>query len=107
MNDWVEAEKLGLPTSPPYLSLVSKFHNKKNVSFLDGVSFASGGAGIFDGTNESLVSPVPILSFLSSIMFLLLFILFICRNILNSGQTNLEAELPKLWSDYVFGLTFF
>ncbi|MED6205713.1 hypothetical protein PIB30_020332 [Stylosanthes scabra] len=40
------AEKMGVPTSPPYLSLVSKF-NKKNVSFLDGVSFASGGAGIF------------------------------------------------------------
>ena len=49
------AEKVGLPTSPPYLSLVSK-SNKNNGSFLTGVSFASGGAGIFDGTDERYVS---------------------------------------------------
>ncbi|KAE9598474.1 hypothetical protein Lal_00027047 [Lupinus albus] len=46
------AEKLGVPTSPPYLSLISKVKNNRNVSFLDGVSFASGGAGIFDGKND-------------------------------------------------------
>lgn len=47
------AEKLGLPTSPPYLSLVSKVHNNnKNVSFLGGVNFASGGAGIFNASND-------------------------------------------------------
>ncbi|KAJ8427864.1 hypothetical protein Cgig2_015606 [Carnegiea gigantea] len=42
------AEKLGLPSSPPYLSQV---HNKSS-NFLTGVSFASGGAGIFDGTDQ-------------------------------------------------------
>ncbi|XP_019431532.1 PREDICTED: GDSL esterase/lipase At5g55050-like [Lupinus angustifolius] len=46
------AEKLGVPTSPPYLSLISLVKNNKNSSFLDGVSFASGGAGIFDGKND-------------------------------------------------------
>ncbi|MED6113316.1 hypothetical protein PIB30_069663 [Stylosanthes scabra] len=55
------AEKLGVPTSPPYLSLVSKFNNKKNVSFLDGVSFASGGAGIFtDKTDLSSRQNIPL-----------------------------------------------
>ncbi|XP_042485218.1 GDSL esterase/lipase At5g55050 [Macadamia integrifolia] len=48
------AEKLGLPTSPPYLSLVSA-SNKSN-AFLGGVSFASGGAGIMDATNKLFVS---------------------------------------------------
>ncbi|XP_010244496.1 PREDICTED: GDSL esterase/lipase At5g55050-like [Nelumbo nucifera] len=43
------AEKLGLQTSPPYLSLVSAT-NKSN-AFLGGASFASGGAGILDGTD--------------------------------------------------------
>ncbi|TKY57309.1 GDSL esterase/lipase [Spatholobus suberectus] len=53
------AEKLGLPTSPPYLSLVSKA-NKNNVSFMDGVSFASAGAGIFDGTDERYRQSIPL-----------------------------------------------
>ncbi|XP_043690624.1 GDSL esterase/lipase At5g55050 [Telopea speciosissima] len=44
------AEKLGIPTSPPYLSLVSA-SNKSN-AFLGGVSFASGGAGIMNDTNK-------------------------------------------------------
>ncbi|KAF9589525.1 hypothetical protein IFM89_025243 [Coptis chinensis] len=44
------AEKLGLPTSPPYLSL--KFASNKSNAFLGGVSFASGGAGILDGTDR-------------------------------------------------------
>lgn len=48
------AERLGLPTSPPYLSLASAT-NKTN-SFLTGVSFASGGAGIIDGTAKIFVS---------------------------------------------------
>ena len=49
------AEKVGLPPSPPYLSLVSK-SNKQNASFVNGVSFASGGAGIFNGSDEKFVS---------------------------------------------------
>ncbi|XP_068655482.1 GDSL esterase/lipase At5g55050-like [Aristolochia californica] len=44
------AEKVGLPTSPPYLSLTSAA-NKSN-AFLTGVSFASGGAGILDGSDN-------------------------------------------------------
>ncbi|XP_027332573.1 GDSL esterase/lipase At5g55050 [Abrus precatorius] len=53
------AEKLGLATSPPYLSLVSKA-NKNNASFMDGVSFASAGAGIFDGTDERYKQSIPL-----------------------------------------------
>ncbi|KAM4092399.1 hypothetical protein ACB094_06G036000 [Castanea mollissima] len=45
------AEKVGLPTSPPYFSLVDDSNNNNNVSFLKGVSFASGGARILDGTD--------------------------------------------------------
>ncbi|KAK7300057.1 hypothetical protein RJT34_10889 [Clitoria ternatea] len=52
-------EKLGLATSPPYLSLVSKA-NKNNASFMGGVSFASAGAGIFDGTDEIYRQSVPL-----------------------------------------------
>ncbi|XP_038903279.1 GDSL esterase/lipase At5g55050 [Benincasa hispida] len=47
------AEKVGLPTSPPYLSLISKFRKVTNTTpFKTGVSFASGGAGIFNETNK-------------------------------------------------------
>ncbi|XP_059442635.1 GDSL esterase/lipase At5g55050-like [Corylus avellana] len=53
------AEKVGLPTSPPYLSLLSS-SNKNNASFLTGVSFASGGAGIFDGTDERYRQSLPL-----------------------------------------------
>ncbi|XP_004500088.1 GDSL esterase/lipase At5g55050-like [Cicer arietinum] len=56
------AEKIGLPTSPPYLSILSKVknNNKKNVSFLGGVNFASGGAGIFNGKHDSLWRSIPL-----------------------------------------------
>lgn len=43
------AEKLGLPTSPPYLSI--PFISNGSQAFLTGVSFASGGAGVLDSTN--------------------------------------------------------
>ncbi|GAB4846175.1 hypothetical protein Ancab_025173 [Ancistrocladus abbreviatus] len=49
------AEKLGLPSSPPYLSLVRS--NTSN--FLTGVSFASGGAGIFDATLQTFRQSIP------------------------------------------------
>ncbi|KAI4388193.1 hypothetical protein MLD38_000546 [Melastoma candidum] len=55
------AEKLGLPTSPPYLSLVSKSNSSQIVtSPLTGVSFASGGAGIFDGTDDKYKQSIPL-----------------------------------------------
>ncbi|XP_042947967.1 GDSL esterase/lipase At5g55050-like [Carya illinoinensis] len=44
------AKKVGLPTSPPYLSLVNEF-SKNKMSFLTGASFASGGARILDRTD--------------------------------------------------------
>ncbi|KAK7333483.1 hypothetical protein VNO80_30257 [Phaseolus coccineus] len=55
------AEKLGLPTSPPYLSLLSKVHNpNKNISFLGGVNFASGGAGIFNASDKGFMQSIPL-----------------------------------------------
>ncbi|KAH7546741.1 hypothetical protein FEM48_Zijuj01G0233600 [Ziziphus jujuba var. spinosa] len=53
------AEKVGLPTSPPYLSFKSKLH-KNDASFADGVSFASGGAGIFNGTDDTFRQSLPL-----------------------------------------------
>jgi hypothetical protein len=50
--DYWAAEKVGLPTPPPYLSLES---NKDHHAFLTGVNFASGGAGIFDGNDKLYV----------------------------------------------------
>ncbi|CAA2994519.1 GDSL esterase lipase At5g55050-like [Olea europaea subsp. europaea] len=50
------AEKLGLTTAPPYLS-------QPNDVFVKGVNFASGGAGIFNATNEDVIKqtiPLPI-----------------------------------------------
>ncbi|KAJ4725113.1 GDSL esterase/lipase [Melia azedarach] len=57
------SEKVGLPTSPPYLSLKS---NKNNASFLTGVSFASGGAGIFNGSDQALHQSLPLTKQVSS-----------------------------------------
>lgn len=48
------AKKVGLPTSPPYLSLVNEF-SKNKMSFLTGASFASGGARILDRTDPYAV----------------------------------------------------
>ncbi|CDP05729.1 unnamed protein product [Coffea canephora] len=42
------AEKVGLPTSPPYLSDTSDV-------FLEGVSFASGGSGLFNTTGQGFL----------------------------------------------------
>ncbi|KAB2605931.1 GDSL esterase/lipase [Pyrus ussuriensis x Pyrus communis] len=53
------AEKVGLPPSPPYLALVSK-SNRQKVSFVDGASFASGGAGIFNGSDEQFRQSIPL-----------------------------------------------
>ncbi|CAI9275530.1 unnamed protein product [Lactuca saligna] len=45
------AEKVGLPTAPPYLSLESDGKKLANTNVtVTGVSFASGGAGILNGT---------------------------------------------------------
>ncbi|KAK5844765.1 hypothetical protein F383_02930 [Gossypium arboreum] len=52
------AEKLGLPSSPPYLSLLKKTDES---SYINGVSFASGGAGIFNGTDQTYGQSIPLL----------------------------------------------
>lgn len=70
------AEKVGLPTSPAYLSLVLKANHHKNVSYLEGVNFASGGAGIFDGTDDTSVSTAPV-----SFQFYLLVLVHFCLEI--------------------------
>ncbi|XP_020530131.1 GDSL esterase/lipase At5g55050, partial [Amborella trichopoda] len=50
-NSLFAAEKLGAPTSPPpYLSLSNIFNSFSSIS--NGVSFASGGAGILDGSSS-------------------------------------------------------
>ncbi|XP_057980798.1 GDSL esterase/lipase At5g55050 [Malania oleifera] len=54
------SEKVGLPTSPPYLALLSK--NSSAAAFLAGVSFASGGAGIFDDTDKKYRQSIPLTS---------------------------------------------
>lgn len=55
------AEKLGLPPSPPYLALVSNSSKSNSSSqFLTGVSFASGGAGILDGTADKYKQSIPL-----------------------------------------------
>ncbi|GAV72904.1 Lipase_GDSL domain-containing protein [Cephalotus follicularis] len=51
------AEKVGLPTSPPYLSRIL---GNNEGSFLTGVNFASGGAGIFNGTDEKYQQSIPL-----------------------------------------------
>ncbi|KAI5571171.1 hypothetical protein BDE02_11G076700 [Populus trichocarpa] len=50
------AQKVGLPTSPPYLSVSPQ----NTSSFMTGVSFASGGAGIFNGTDRTLGQAIPL-----------------------------------------------
>ncbi|KAJ8754607.1 hypothetical protein K2173_010698 [Erythroxylum novogranatense] len=52
----VIAEKVGLPSSPPFLSLPSKNAS----SAITGVNFASGGAGIFNGSDQALKQSLPL-----------------------------------------------
>ncbi|KAF4349822.1 hypothetical protein G4B88_026700 [Cannabis sativa] len=52
------AEKVGLPSSPPYLSLLKSKEN--TVLLINGTSFASGGAGIFNGTDEVYRQSLPL-----------------------------------------------
>ncbi|CAI9088359.1 OLC1v1022667C1 [Oldenlandia corymbosa var. corymbosa] len=49
------AEKVGVPTSPPYLS-------NTNDVFLQGVSFASGGSGLFNSTGQGFLKKTISLS---------------------------------------------
>ncbi|OVA03391.1 Lipase [Macleaya cordata] len=46
------AEKLGLATSPPYLSIKSDSNKAKVVLDRGGINFASGGAGVLNDTNK-------------------------------------------------------
>ncbi|KAJ4844393.1 hypothetical protein Tsubulata_002356 [Turnera subulata] len=51
------AEKLNLPSSPPYLSLLL---GKNDSSFLTGANFASGGSGILNGTGRAFGPLLPL-----------------------------------------------
>ncbi|KFK27114.1 hypothetical protein AALP_AA8G336400 [Arabis alpina] len=55
------AEKFGLPLPPPYLSLKGLLKKKKRESAsVTGVNFASGGAGIFNGSDETFKQSIPL-----------------------------------------------
>ncbi|CAH8389178.1 unnamed protein product [Eruca vesicaria subsp. sativa] len=55
------AEKFGLPLPPPYLSLKVPFKEKERKSAaVTGVNFASGGAGIFNGSDQKLRQSIPL-----------------------------------------------
>ncbi|KAG2310617.1 hypothetical protein Bca4012_025121 [Brassica carinata] len=55
------AEKFGLPLPPPYLSLKVPFKEKeRQYAALTGVNFASGGAGIFNGSDQKLRQSIPL-----------------------------------------------
>uniref|UniRef100_A0A0D3D8Q2 Uncharacterized protein n=1 Tax=Brassica oleracea var. oleracea TaxID=109376 RepID=A0A0D3D8Q2_BRAOL len=50
------AEKFGLPLPPPYLSLKGIFkEEERKAAALSGVNFASGGAGIFNGSDQQFL----------------------------------------------------
>lgn len=53
LKNLLTAEKLGVPSPPPYLSIPANSNTTR--AFLQGVNFASGGAGVLDST--SAVSP--------------------------------------------------
>ncbi|XP_010540156.1 PREDICTED: GDSL esterase/lipase At5g55050-like [Tarenaya hassleriana] len=53
----VIAEKFGIPSPPPYLSL--KNTGDKSAGESTGVNFASGGAGIFNGSDQTLGQSIP------------------------------------------------
>uniref|UniRef100_A0A1J3J9I0 GDSL esterase/lipase n=1 Tax=Noccaea caerulescens TaxID=107243 RepID=A0A1J3J9I0_NOCCA len=55
------AEKFGLPLPPPYLSLRDLLtRRKRKPAPVTGVNFASGGAGIFNSSDERLRQAVPL-----------------------------------------------
>ncbi|CAH2069912.1 unnamed protein product [Thlaspi arvense] len=55
------AEKFGLPLPPPYLSLKNPFKKKeKKSAAVTGVNFASGGAGIFNSSDQKFGQGIPL-----------------------------------------------
>ncbi|KAJ4867977.1 GDSL esterase/lipase [Raphanus sativus] len=57
----VIAEKFGLPLTPPYLSLRGLLKwRKRESAAVTGVNFASGGAGIFDGSSQFPGQAIPL-----------------------------------------------
>ncbi|KAJ0953477.1 putative triacylglycerol lipase [Helianthus annuus] len=55
------AEKVGLPSPPPYLSLVSESKNLSSTNAtVTGVSFASGGSGVFNGSEALDASTISL-----------------------------------------------
>uniref|UniRef100_A0ACD6ALH2 Uncharacterized protein n=1 Tax=Avena sativa TaxID=4498 RepID=A0ACD6ALH2_AVESA len=77
------AEKLGLATSPPYLALSSS----SNANYANGVSFASGGAGVSNATNKDLC-----ITFDKQIEYYSGVYASLARNL---GQTQADNHLAK------------
>lgn len=88
------AEKLGLPTSPPYLALLRRKGGSNSSNFQAGVSFASGGAGIFNGTDDLYRQSIPLskqIGYYSAVK--------------DSLKTQLgEVELEKLQSNSIHAM---
>lgn len=60
------AEKVGLPSSPPYLSLF--LSSASGISYLSGVSFTFVGAGILNPTNPLDVRIMPYMIYVPTIL---------------------------------------
>ncbi|KAJ1294710.1 hypothetical protein BS78_01G166500 [Paspalum vaginatum] len=77
------AENLGLATSPPYLALTSS----RNPNYVNGVNFASGGAGVSNATNKGqCISFDKQLDYFSSVSASL---------VQSLGQAQASAHLAK------------
>ncbi|MBA0550199.1 hypothetical protein Golob_021166 [Gossypium lobatum] len=88
------AEKLGLPSSPPYLSLLKKANES---SYINGVSFASGGAGIFNGTDQTYGQSIPLLKQVDN------YIVVYKSLVQQMGPSGAEKHLSKALFTIVIG----
>ncbi|KAH7675580.1 GDSL lipase/esterase protein [Dioscorea alata] len=87
------ADYLGLPSPPPYLSI--KSNANKTQAFLNGLNFASGGAGVFDSTNQD-----HCLSFNQQINYYSSVFTTLAQQL---GSTEAENHLSKSIFTFVIG----
>ncbi|KAE8725482.1 hypothetical protein F3Y22_tig00008706pilonHSYRG00065 [Hibiscus syriacus] len=88
------AEKLGLPSSPPYISLSKK---KDASSYINSVSFASGGAGIFNGTDQTFRQSITLSKQVDNYIAVLKFL------VQQMGPPSTENHLSKSLFTIVIG----
>ncbi|GJV84358.1 GDSL esterase/lipase-like protein [Tanacetum coccineum] len=86
------ANKIGLPTSPPYLSL-----NSDATPPITGVSFASGGSGILNETGKTYIQVIPLAQQINY------FSLVRNKLIQQLGQSNAQKHLSKSIFLFAFG----